>query len=113
MFKEIIILVLSAGVVIGSVVNLIGAFGFIRFKNFYIRLHSSTLAIIGGTFYPIIILSFISSINGNTFNGSILLFSSLLIFILSPTGTHALARAAYFTKVAKPEPIVRDDLKGD
>lgn len=109
-------------VIIGGILIIIGAFcdvmaalGFFRFKNFYVRLHALTVGAIGGTVLPLIGVSILSA--GCEFlgvyrwyiaGGSIV--TAILILILAPTGSHAIARAAYRSKTVSPWPVVVDDL---
>ncbi len=110
-----------AGLVVlvaGSFVNLIGAIGLNRFKNFYLRLHAATVSTIGGTFYPLLGLALISfSTPGlgewRFFMGGTLLTAAFLLLMLAPAGSHALARAAHRALIAKPEPAIADHLKED
>jgi len=104
--------------VIGCSVNLIGAIGLNRFKNFYLRLHAATVSAIGGTFYPLIglaLIAFSSSGLGSTrfFMGGALLVAAFLLLILAPAGSHALARATHRAGIARPEPAMADHLKDD
>jgi len=112
----------TLSIIVGGVLIIIGAFcdvmaalGFFRFKNFYVRLHALTVGAIGGAVLPLIGVSILSV--GCEFlgvyrwyiaGGSIV--TALLILILAPTGSHAIARAAYRSKTVSPWPIVVDDL---
>jgi multicomponent Na+:H+ antiporter subunit G len=94
-------------IILGSVVSLIGAFGLIRFPDIYTRTHAQTVVNVGGTclilvgvFLEVPFLSLYST-------KSILLI--IFIFLTSPVGTHAIARAAYKSGV-KPRKIQEDEL---
>jgi len=104
--------------VIGCFVNLVGAIGLNRFRNFYLRLHAATVGTIGGTFYPLIglaLIAFSSSGLGSArfFMGGVLLVAAFLLLILAPAGSHALARATHRAGIARPEPAIADHLKED
>lgn len=94
-----------------SVINLIGVLGFYKYKNFFVRLHAATVSTIGGVFYPLLILSIITFIKDEVTMSMSFLLAAILVVILSPTGTHALAKATYKKKIAIPEPLIEDHLK--
>lgn len=104
--------------VIGVIGDLIGALGLLRFPNFFVRLHAATIGVIGGAFYPLLGVTLIAI--GADFLGvyrwfiaGSSLITALLIAILAPTGTHALARATYRVRVSIPYPKVVDHLEED
>lgn len=104
--------------VIGVIGDLIGALGLLRFPNFFVRLHAATIGAIGGAFYPLVGVTLIAI--GADFLGAYRWFiagssltTALLIALLAPTGTHALARATYRVKVSPLHPKVVDHLEDD
>jgi multicomponent Na+:H+ antiporter subunit G len=109
--SEYVVFILSLLVILTAIINLIGVLGFYRFKNFYLRLHAATVSTIGGAFYPLLVLSIIGFIEKEHYIGVSLLLSAFLILLLSPTGTHALARATYRKRIAIPEPLIGDKIK--
>lgn len=111
MHNEVIVTILSVLLLLTVVINLIGVLGFYKFKNFYLRLHAATVSTIGGAFYPLLILSIIAFLEKEHYIGVSFLLSAFLVLILSPTGTHALAKATYKAKIATPEPLLEDMLK--
>jgi multicomponent Na+:H+ antiporter subunit G len=118
LFNQLIVFFGEFLLVVGVVGDLIGALGMLRFPNFFVRLHAATIGAIGGAFYPLLGVTLIAF--GADFLGAYRWFiagSSLitasLIAILAPTGTHALARATYRSKVSKPYPKVVDHLEED
>lgn len=118
MIEDVVRYVGLAMVLLGSFVNLIGAIGLNRFKNFYLRLHAATVSTIGGTFYPLLglaLLSFSTADLGGWrfFMGGTLLVSAFVLLMLAPAGSHALARATHRTSISKPEPIIADHLEED
>ena len=118
MIEEVVRYVGLVILVIGCFVNLVGAIGLNRFRNFYLRLHAATVGTIGGTFYPLIglaLIAFSSSGLGSArfFMGGALLVAAFLLLILAPAGSHALARATHRAGIARPEPAIADHLKED
>ena len=104
--------------VVGVIGDFIGALGLLRFPDFFVRLHAATIGIIGGAFYPLLGVTLIAI--GADFLGvyrwfiaGSSLITALLIAILAPTGTHALARATYRARVSTPYPKVVDHLEED
>ncbi len=77
---------------LGGFVSLSGALGVLRFPDFYSRLHpagaSDTLAQL------LIMLGLIPQLSGNWVDAAKLLFISLLLFVTTPTSTHAISQAA-------------------
>lgn len=105
-------------VAIGIFCDLMGSIGMHRFKNFYLRLHAVTVGTIGGAFVPLIGAALIAI--GSDFLGSYRWFmaggaivTAVLILILAPAGSHAIARATHRARVAPVEPKVADHLEED
>jgi multicomponent Na+:H+ antiporter subunit G len=92
---------------IASVSMLLGAVGLFRFRDFYLRVHAATMVTVGGVCLSL--LYFALSQFWSVFTLKILLIICFILLV-SPTGTHAIARAAYRTGV-KPKKLSRDDLK--
>ncbi|MEM0066304.1 MAG: monovalent cation/H(+) antiporter subunit G [Sulfolobales archaeon] len=118
MIEEIVRYVGAALLVLGTFINLVGAIGLNRFKNFYLRLHAATVSTIGGTFYPLLGLALISFSTKDLgewrfFMGGSLVVAAFVLLILAPVGSHALARATHRTSVSRPEPIIADHLEED
>ncbi len=91
----------GALIFIGGLYDLIAAIGVNKFPDFYTRLHAVTIGAIGGAVYPIIGATIM--VLGNTelplsVRASYILpmiLIAALIIITAPTGSHAVARAAY------------------
>lgn len=103
-------------VAVGVISDLIAALGMLRFPNFFVRLHAATVGTIWGAFLPLIGASLIAA--GSEFLGQYRWFMSggaiitaILILILAPAGSHALARAAYRSKSAEVRPKSVDHLR--
>ncbi len=100
---------------IGAVSDLIAAIGINRFKNFYLRLHAATIGTIWGAFVPIVgasILALGYEALGyyRWFMAGAGFITALLILILAPAGSHALARATHRAHIVKVEPCIADHL---
>jgi len=77
---------------IGAACALIGAMGIVRLPDVYNRLHAQTVSIVGGA---IMVLLGISLIEGLSLYSLKALTIALFIFLTSPVGSHAIARAAH------------------
>lgn len=102
-------------IAIGVISDLIAAIGLLRFPNFFVRLHAATVGTIWGAFVPLIGAALVAA--GAEFLGLYRWFmaggaiiTAVLILILAPAGSHALARAAYRSVAAKVDPKVVDQL---
>ncbi len=105
-------------VIIGAICDLLGAIGMLRFPNFFVRLHALTVGSIGGAFVPLIGVTLIAL--GSEFLDPYRWYvagasfvAAIILLILSPAGSHAIARAAHKSKVAKVYPKVVDKLEED
>ena len=116
--NDVLILIGEVAIGLGAFVDVVAAIGMLRFPNFYVRLHAATLGTIGGAFLPLIGASLVAV--GAEFLGIYRWFmaggsfvTALLILILAPAGSHALARAAHRSRAAIVEPKVVDHLEED
>ena len=91
----------------GSIISVIGAFGLIRFPDIYSRSHAQTVVNVGGTCLILIGVLFQAPFLSLYSAKSMLLI--IFIFLTSPAGTHAIARAAYKSGV-KPRKLQEDQL---
>jgi multicomponent Na+:H+ antiporter subunit G len=115
---DIILIIIGEILVsIGVFCSLVAAIGMLRFPNFFVRLHAATVGSIGGAFVPIIGAAFI--VAGSDFLdykwlffGSMII-TAVMVMLVSPAGSHALARATHRAKVAPVEPKVVDHLEED
>lgn len=77
-------------IAVGSAFSILGAFGLLRFPDFFSRLHAAGLTDTLGAWSIVIGLMVQAGLSQTTIKlGLILIF----VFFTSPTGTHALARA--------------------
>ncbi|MEM1532731.1 MAG: monovalent cation/H(+) antiporter subunit G [Desulfurococcaceae archaeon] len=118
MLEVIAIYLGQALIVIGVFCDLIAAIGLLRFPNFYLRLHAATVGTIGGAFVPLIGAALLAA--GSTYLGAYRWFiaggalvTAIIVLILAPAGSHALARAAHRSRAAIVEPKVVDYLEED
>ncbi len=94
-------------IILGSMISIIGALGLLRFPDIYTRTHAQTVVNVGGT-CMILVGVFLEAPFLSLYSAkSILLI--IFIFLTSPVGTHAIARAAYKSGV-KPRKIQEDEL---
>ena len=117
MIDLVLVIVGAILVSIGAFCSIVGAIGMLRFPNFFVRIHASTVGSIGGAFVPILGAALITL--GSDFLeykwlyfGS-LLITAIIVMLVSPAGSHALARATHRTKVAPVQPKVVDHLEED
>ncbi len=91
---------------LAGIVTLIGAVGMLRFPDFYTRVHAATIVSIGGFSLALFALLISHPLEVYGFKLLLVLFSN---FLTNPTGTHALADAAY-RMGRQPAKLVRNDL---
>jgi multicomponent Na+:H+ antiporter subunit G len=117
MINEIFVIIGEILVAIGAFCSIVAAIGMLRFPNFFVRLHAATIGSIGGALVPIVGAGFIAL--GSDFLDYRLLFfgsmvvTALVVMLVSPAGSHALARATHRSKVAPVQPKVADHLEED
>ncbi|MBT0958681.1 monovalent cation/H(+) antiporter subunit G [Alphaproteobacteria bacterium KMM 3653] len=100
-----VILLASWGLILGgSAFVMIGAFGMLRFPDFWSRLHAASVSESAGMLLLIAGMALQSGWTLVTFK---LVFIALLVFITGPTSTHAVANAALVSGL-RP----RDDVDG-
>jgi multicomponent Na+:H+ antiporter subunit G len=78
--------------------SIIGAAGMIRFPDFYTRSHASTVVNVGGVTLALVALMTSQAFQLSVYSWKILLLIVLLALV-NPTNSHALAYAAYKTGV--------------
>jgi len=103
-------------VAIGAFCDLAGALGMVRFPNFFVRLHAATVGSIGGAVIPLIGVALIASVSDQLgfFKWAIsggALVAALIILLVAPTGSHALAYSAHKSRAVPVEPKVCDLLE--
>jgi multicomponent Na+:H+ antiporter subunit G len=91
---------------VAGAVTLVGAFGMLRFPDFYTRCHAATMVSIGGFSLALAGIA-LQDLFGVHFTKILLVF--FLNIITNPTATHALASSAFRLGI-KPVGAVRDDL---
>lgn len=116
LINEILMLVGTLMIVVGAIADLIGSIGLLRFPNFFVRLHAATIGTIWGAFVPLIGAALFAAgyaeLGGyRWFVAGGAVVTALLILLLGPVGSHALARASYRSKAAIPHPLIHDALK--
>lgn len=79
-------------VTLGAMFILIGSIGIIRLPDFYSRTHAASKI---DTLGIILTLGGLMVYEGFTVNTAKLLIAVIFVFIANPTGSHAIARAAY------------------
>jgi multicomponent Na+:H+ antiporter subunit G len=116
LINEVLMFLGTVMIVVGVIADLVGAIGLLRFPNFFVRLHAATVGTIGGAFVPLVGAALFAA--GYAELGMYRWFvaggaavTALLILLLAPVGSHALARASYRSKAAVPYPLVYDALQ--
>jgi multicomponent Na+:H+ antiporter subunit G len=102
--KEIIVAVLAG---VGVFFSLSGALGIVRMPDVYCRIQCSSKCVTMGAL-PALIALVVGEGAISAF-GSRALVVAVLLLIMSPTSSHALARAAYRTGVPMWPGAVRDE----
>lgn len=96
---------------LGTFIILVGAFGVLRFPDFYTRLHAAGK---GDTLGQALVLLGLLLLADATPDIVKLLAIMAFVFILNPTATHALARAAWLSgmrpwRLRDGEPVVQHE----
>ncbi|MCK4713887.1 MAG: monovalent cation/H(+) antiporter subunit G [Marinosulfonomonas sp.] len=104
----------------GSVFVIIGAFGTLRFPDFWSRLHAASITDSAGMILLVIGMCLQA---GPTLVTVKLLIIGIFLFLTGPTSTHAIANAALVTGLrppegkglvgAEPEPLASDEGNDD
>lgn len=115
--EQVLLYIGIALVVIGALCDLIAAIGLNRFPSFFVRLHAATVGVIGGAVCPLFgvtLMAFACDFLGYwrwfLAGGSFL--TAIIIMIVAPVGSHALARGAHRHGIPV-EPKVCDFLEED
>lgn len=116
LINEILMAAGTLMIVVGAIADLIGSIGLLRFPNFFVRLHAATIGTIWGAFVPLIGAALFAAgyVELGTYRWFVAggaTITALLILLLGPVGSHALARASYRSKAAIPYPLFYDALK--
>jgi len=100
-------------IVTGSIFLVIGAFGTLRFPDFWSRLHAASVTDSAGV---ILLIAGMCLYSGATLITVKLIIIGVFLFITGPTSTHAVANAALVTGLrpaegegliaAEPDPLV-------
>jgi multicomponent Na+:H+ antiporter subunit G len=97
--------------VIGVLFDLLGCIGLVRLPDVYSRLQAATKSVTMGTWLILMGVFFYSG--GFTATGVKALICIFFIVLASPTGAHALARAAHISGVKLWEKSVCDKYEED
>ncbi|MHC1564244.1 MAG: monovalent cation/H(+) antiporter subunit G [Candidatus Hecatellaceae archaeon] len=76
----------------------VGAIGLIRFPDVFIRSHAATVSVMGGSVVSLFGLVLIGCQLGGAFPVKVFIIALIVIFA-SPTGTHAILKAAHKSRV--------------
>jgi multicomponent Na+:H+ antiporter subunit G len=103
-------IVISAFVILGAFLSLLGSIGILRFPDVYARLHaatkSATLGVISIMIAVFVHFHFVVGL----FSGKVLL-TIIFVFITAPVAGFMVSRSAYNTGVKLWDKSVQDDLK--
>ncbi|MFN3268420.1 MAG: monovalent cation/H(+) antiporter subunit G [Zestosphaera sp.] len=116
LINEILMAVGTLMIIVGAIADLTGSIGLLRFPNFFVRLHAATVGTIWGAFVPLIGAALFAAgyVELGTYRWFVTggaVVTALLILLLGPVGSHALARASYRSKAAVPYQLIHDALK--
>ena len=101
---------------VGAFCDLAASIGMVRFPNFFVRLHAATVGSIGGAVIPLIGVALAASVSTQlgglrwAVTGASAT-SALIIMLVAPTGSHALAYSAHKARVVPVSPKVVDRLE--
>lgn len=102
-------------VTLGAFFDFVAALGMLRLPDYYTRLHAATIGAIGGAALPLVGIALIAisleelkDTGLAIFCGSLL--TALVIVLVAPVASHAVARAAYKSGEVRPYGLLRDAL---
>ncbi len=81
-----------------SVISVIGAIGLLRFPDVYTRAHAQTVVNVGGS--ALFIIGAVLELLENAYAWKLVALL-VLLFVGSPTATHAITKSAYETEKGK------------
>lgn len=90
----------GTALLMGAVIVLIGSVGLLRFPDFYCRLHSASVIDTLGSGLALVGMVLLA---GSLIVAVKILMIGVLIFLLSPVVSHALAKAAVQSTLARPQ----------
>jgi multicomponent Na+:H+ antiporter subunit G len=85
-------------ILVGSILILIGAFGCLKYKNFFQQLHAAAVGDNGGL---LLILFGLICCDGLTLFSAKIFILIIIILLTSPTNTHLLSRLAILSGISK------------
>ena len=114
--QEIMMFIGLLLIFIGVFCDIVGSIGMVRFPNFFVRLHAATVGSIGGAVIPLIGVALIALVSDQLgfFKWAIsggALVAALIILLVAPAGSHALAYSAHKSRAVPVEPKVCDLLE--
>jgi len=103
---------------IGLFAIVVSAIGFHRFKNFYLRLHALTVGTIWGCIFPLFGMALVAVTLDDLgvyrwFIAGASVVTAVIVLMLAPAGSHAIARAVHRAKVARVQPCLADLLDSE
>jgi multicomponent K+:H+ antiporter subunit G len=98
--------VIIAMLLVGGVFALVGAIGLVRFRDFYMRLHSPTKASTLGVGGVLLAAMAASAAQGTLSVAELLI--TLFIFVTAPVSANLLAQAALHRREASVAPVPPD-----
>lgn len=97
-------------ILLGTILGFLSSIGFIRLPDVYNRAHafakSSTLGVLF-----VLLGAFLFFLFAEGYFSIKLFLGIFFVFLTSPVSTHAICRAAYYSKVGLAKESVQDDLK--
>lgn len=90
---------------LGAFFLIVGAVGMIRLPDFWARLHGAGIIDTAGAELILLGMAFQAGLTQTTIK---LVLIGLFLFLTSPTGTHAVANAAFIAGI-RPLGLVKDD----
>lgn len=105
-------------ITLGGFASVIAAIGFYRFKNFYLRLHPLTINTIWGCVFPLTGISLLTITLEELgiykwFMAGASFITALIVLMLAPAGSHAIARGVHKSRTARVKPCIADLLDKD
>ncbi|MFC4599345.1 monovalent cation/H(+) antiporter subunit G [Cohnella hongkongensis] len=110
--KEITEIVVLVMVILGTLMNLLSSWGFIRLPDVYNRSHAATKSITLGILF-ILLGSFIYFLFVQNYFSVRLLLGIAFVFLTAPVTGHLIVRSAYRSGIQLSDSSIMDDLAAD
>ncbi|WP_052295987.1 monovalent cation/H(+) antiporter subunit G [Pseudothermotoga thermarum] len=104
--KNVFLIFSSFLIILGAFASLMSAIGMFRFKDYFLRIHASTVGTIWGSVVPLLGVALFALFDDKLGSGRYVIASNSFLtaavfFIVGPLGTHLLTRSVYKLRKGK------------